>query len=210
MRALIFALLLGVASSVFAAGTEGTIRTPSVVKTDMTKREIMVPDTSSSDELKDEDFEELKKYSGIATEENIAVIRNLQKGAQQDPELLMGQVGSLNMDLKDVDEESVRKMVKDSTGDNIEELHKKALERLEQIGRPNMRQKQAPIQQMPSVEEIKKMGLDRYLPDGWEDLVNSDEFQEALKKQGVSASKAPANSSVQSTVQQILQQQQKK
>ena len=214
MKTLIFALLLGVAGSVFAADVSSTtVKTPQLVQTDMRKREIMVPDFSDDNgELKEEDLEGLMKYSNIVTPENVALIRRLQKKSEEDPAALLEQMQVMNPNWRESDQdEAARELEKAMSQNSVEELHKQALEQLERIGRPNMAQPQVSIQQIPSIEEIKKMGLDQHLPDGWEDLLkNSEEFKAEMKRRRAAESKANVKQTSSKTAKPAQKTQQKR
>lgn len=213
MKTLICALLLGIASGAFAANGEvAPVRTPKVIQTDMTKRKIMVPDFSAEAEINDEDFENLQKYSGMATDENVAFIRNMQNATQDDPEKLAGQLKALGLNVQGVDqEEALRDIDLGASHNNIEELHKQALEQLERASRPNMNQQPIPIQQIPTIEEIKEMGLDPYLPDGWEEaLKNSEEFQAEMSRRRAAGVKGNVKQNTSTTAVKVQTKQQRK
>ena len=188
MKVLVLALLLGVASSVMASVVPDNVSV-GVTRTNVTRKKILVPDFSKSYETKEEDFKDLKRYSNMATKENIAAVRNMERMMQEDPQKLMAQMRELNPNLMVAADEGAFQQVNKAVETDITKVHQQALQQMEEIGRQNLGQKKAPITMTPTVEEIKEMGLDQYLPDGWEELlVNSKDYQEALRKRKASGS----------------------
>ena len=151
MKVLVLALLLGVASSVMASVVPDNVSV-GVTRTNVTRKKILVPDFSKSYETKEEDFKDLKRYSNMATKENIAAVRNMERMMQEDPQKLMAQMRELNPNLMVAADEGAFQQVNKAVETDITKVHQQALQQMEEIGRQNLGQKKAPITMTPTVD----------------------------------------------------------
>ena len=183
MKNLLFALLLGVSSVAVAAGNG--VKSPTVHGVDARKYEVLVPAAAEEDDtITMADFDELKDYSGIVTEENVKALQAMVSAGKNNPSDLVRSFGPANLDIQVSDEDIQAAMKRRSSDNDLIARHKEALAQLERVGRKQLNTEQkAPIMMVPTVEEIKKLGLDKYLPDNWEEaLSNSEEYQKGMKQ----------------------------
>ena len=103
MKKICVALLLGISGVSFAAVVPAeplVIKKPSIIRSDETKRRVVVARKVLSDEVGSESIAELERYNDVLTMDNVKAIENASRLMQDDPNAL---ARSLGADLSQVD-----------------------------------------------------------------------------------------------------------
>lgn len=218
MKKLLFMLVLGVSSVAVAsvAPTEPLqIKKPGVIGTDMSKRKIIRNEAPIP--KKDNDaVPKLQKYQGVVTQDNMDALENMSRLMQDDPSALMAQFGAPGVQFERSGDTPSYQRTNPSaspaerlnnmqapvltgslpglefTKEDVRKEQQKALQQIEAAGRKQLGQKQAPITQMMTVEDIKNSGIDvSQLPEGWEETVNKAyQAQVEMRKKQLQGNKA--------------------
>lgn len=193
MKIFIVGLLLGVSVASFAAlvPTEDTESTKaSVSGTDLTQHKIMRKETVARDTMDKETLEELKRYKGVLTADNVEALENMSRLLQNNPEKLLGvDLSGGGLDIGERVIEPGQEVVPYVSGPKVDDpvqrfanmqvpeltaamgdayvdeetldrLYAQALAQVEQIGHKHLGQKKAPIARALTVEDIEEMGID--------------------------------------------------
>ena len=203
MKKLVLMFLLGSSVNALAAVAPVeagmAVQTPDLERQNLAQRAVWIDEfeTKEGDIPKAEDFKELKRYTETGKDENIEFVLKVEKRMREEPEKLMGSLAALNpnMNVMTVDGQEPRKQKLGVSEEELQKHYQQALEILEKKSRQKLGQKQnAPIMMVPTVEEIKKFKMDRYLPEGWEEmLAQSEQYQEEMQKRQGSGKKLDLN-----------------
>lgn len=212
MKKILFLAVLAVSTVTMASvvPTESVqIKKPKVSTMDRSKFKIIRKKPVI--EKKDNDaVAKLQRYNGVVTDENINSLENMSRLMQENPSALMAQFGAKNVVFEENGEvtpyqktdpnaspaERLNNLQPPSltatlpglkfTKEDVKREQQKALKQIEIAGRKQLGQKQSPITQPMTVEDIKNSGIDTsILPENWEEIVNQNQkrLEEYRKKQ---------------------------
>ncbi len=218
----------GLAFAAVAPDTRPQMRRPKIIRPDMTKRPAIPMKAPADEQTDEQDIKELARYRQTLTKDNIDAVENVARLMQDDPAALFGQIsGQAPEDsaasnrvstyqrtpANATPAERLAVLRPPSLMDSIaggkvseEEMqrrYQRAVQSVERVAQTQLEQrpfgqKQAPIRQFPTVEDVKNSGIDlSYFPENWEELlkeVHEKQKQDYQKRlQSDSKTRVPVN-----------------
>ena len=196
MKKILFTILLGVSAVAMASVVPNEtiqIRKPTVRQMDSSKRQIIRTVKAPDDTMSADTIEKLKRYNNVLTKENVTAMENMSRMLQDQPEILMEQMGGEGLQVRASDDVPLYQRT-DSKASPVErfanfqppmltggakdvtvskkviaDTQKKALKQIEYVGRTQLKRGVAPVMQQMTPEDLEASGVDTsQLPVGWE------------------------------------------